>query len=124
MRERAGDLADIGDVGCALDGLEALLAVIGVVLVVFFLVVVGIPLLIALGEFLVVVVLALGGVVGRVLFRRPWTIDAVGPNGEHHTWPIVGWGASSRARAFVADRLLATGRPPTAQEVDAAVLAG
>lgn len=42
-----------------------------VVAVVLFLIFVGLPLLVALGELVLLLVLTLGGVLGRVLFRRP-----------------------------------------------------
>ena len=67
--------------------------------------------------------LAVGGALGRVLFRRPWTVDAVGPDGEHHRWDVVGWRRSGAARHFIAERLTGTGTLPTAGEVEAAVLA-
>jgi hypothetical protein len=62
-------------------------------------------------------------VVGRVLFRRPWTVDAVDPVGARHTWSVVGWRASGTARQLVADRIAATGTVPTQEEIAAAVLA-
>ena len=91
--------------------------------VIVFMVFVGLPFLVALGELLLVLVLAVGGAIGRVLFRRPWTVDAVGPDGEHHQWSVVGWRASGAARRFVADRIAATGTAPTSDELAAAVLA-
>jgi hypothetical protein len=109
-REGVGDLADPG---CAFDvgeGIVAALAILAIVLVLIFLV---IPALVALGELLFLVLLALLGVVGRVLFRRPWTVDATGPGGVHHEWQVVGWRASGEARDHVARHLAATGAPPT-----------
>lgn len=97
---------------------------VAVVAVVLFAIFFGIPFLIALGEFLFVVLLALAGFIGRVLFRRPWTVDAVSPGGAHDTWSVVGWRASGHARQFVAERIAATDTIPTAEEVSAAVLAG
>jgi hypothetical protein len=76
----------------------------------FFLV---LPALFALGELLLIVLLAVAGVLGRVLFRRPWTVDALGPDGQHHEWRVVGWHASGETRDEVARHLEATGRPPT-----------
>ncbi len=90
--------------------------VVAVLLLIF----IGIPLLIALGELLFVVVLALAGLVGRVLFRRPWTVDAVDPQGTHHAWGVVGWRASGAARQFIADCVRTTGRVPSDAEVSAA----
>lgn len=93
------------------------------IVVVLFLIFIGIPFLIALGELLLIVLLALSGIVGRVLFRRPWTVDAVDPNGGHRDWHVVGWRSSGAARQFVADRIAATGTTPSDAEVSAAVLA-
>ncbi|WP_436793860.1 hypothetical protein [Actinospongicola halichondriae] len=123
VRRRTTELGDIPDPGCAPDIGEAIVVFIVVVLVVLFLIFIGIPFLIALGELLLILVFALAGLIGRVLFRRPWTVDAVSPDGEHTTWSIVGWRTSATARQFIADRLAAGGGVPTTTEVDAAVLA-
>ena len=77
------------------------MAFIVLVLVLVFLIFVGIPFLIALGE-LLLLVLTVAGVVGRVLFRRPWTVDAVNDAGEHHTWELVGWRRSGEAQRYIA----------------------
>ncbi|MCU1496248.1 MAG: hypothetical protein JWM47_201 [Acidimicrobiales bacterium] len=122
VRRRAKDAGDLPDPGCAPDVGEGILVFIVLIVVVLFLIFIGIPFLIALGELLFIVVLTLAGIVGRLLFRRPWTIDAVGPNGEHHAWPVVGWRASGVARQFIADRITATRYVPTSGEVAAAVL--
>lgn len=122
VRRRTTELGDVPDPGCAPDLGEALLVFIVAVVAVVFLILIGIPFLIALGELLLIVVLALAGVVGRVLFRRPWTVDAVSPDGSHHTWSVVGWRASAAARQFIADRVAATDQMPSAAEVSAAVL--
>jgi hypothetical protein len=122
VRRRAADAADLPDPGCAPDLAEGIFVFILVVLAVLFLIFIGIPFLIALGELLLIVLLALAGVVGRVLFRRPWTVDAVSPGGAHHVWYVVGWRASGSARQFIADRVLGTGTVPSDEEVSAAVL--
>ena len=122
VRKRTADAADLPDPGCAPDVAEGVVVFIGLVLVVLFLIFIGIPFLVALGELVVILLLALAGVVGRVLFRRPWTVDAIGPDGHHHVWSVVGWKASAAARAFVAARIIETGGAPTAAEVSAAAL--
>lgn len=91
--------------------------------VIVFMVLVGFPFLIALGELVLVLLLTLGGALARMLFRRPWTVDAVGPTGEHHRWEVVGWRKSGAARRFIAERLTEVGVVPTGGEVEAAVLA-
>ena len=121
-RRRTKEYADVPD-GCALDLIDELVIVIVAIAVILFMIFIGIPFLIALGELVFVVLLALVGIIGRVLFRRPWTLDAVSPRGAHHTWAVVGWRKSGVARQFIADRIAATGAVPTAEEVSAAVLA-
>lgn len=122
VRKRTTDTADIPDPGCAPDFGEAIAVFIIAIVVVVFLIFIGIPFLVALGELLLILVLALAGLAGRVLFRRPWTVDAVSPDGDHTMWAIVGWRASGAARQFIADHLAASGTVPTTTEVDAAVL--
>lgn len=97
------------------------MVVVVLVVVFVFLILVGAPFLVALGELLLVVLLALSGIVARVLFRRPWTVDAVDPDGGHRHWHVVGWRSSGAARQLVADRIAATGTTPSAAEVSAAV---
>lgn len=122
VRKRTSNVTDVPDPGCAVDLAEGIAAAIAILVVVLILIFFGLPFLIALGELFLIVLLALAGVVGRVLFRRPWTVDAVGPTGEHHAWDVVGWRSSAAARRFVADRLITTGTVPTKPEVAAAGL--
>lgn len=111
------------DPGCAPDLAEGVLVFLVAVAVILFLIFIGFPFLIALGELLVVVLFAVVGVVSRVLFRRPWTVDAVDPAGAHHAWSVVGWRSSGAARQFIAERIAATDTVPTEDELSAAVLA-
>jgi hypothetical protein len=123
VRRRTTELGDLPDAGCAVDLAEGVLVVIAAVALILLLVFIGIPFLIALGELVVILLLAIAGVVGRVLFRRPWIVDAVDPAGAHHQWPVVGWRASAAARRFIAARIAATGSVPTDAELAAAVMA-
>jgi hypothetical protein len=113
----------VPDPGCALDAAEAIAVFVVAVVVILFVVLIGLPLLIALGELVLVLLLAVLGVVGRVVFRRPWIVDAVGPGGEHHVWNVVGWRASGAVRRFVAERVATTGAVPGDDEVAAAAMA-
>lgn len=122
VRRRTTDAGDLLDPGCAPDIAEGIFVFIVLVVVVLFLIFIGIPFLIALGELLFIVLVALAGVVSRVLFRRPWTVDAVSPGGAHHDWHVVGWRASGAARQFIADRVRGAGTVPSDEEVSAAVL--
>jgi hypothetical protein len=45
----------------------------------------------ALVDLLIVLVVAAIGVVGRFVFRRPWTVEAHSSTGEQHEVPVVGW---------------------------------
>lgn len=122
VRRRTAELGDLPDPGCAPDIAEGILVFILLVVVILFLIFIGIPLLIALGELIFIVLLALAGVAARVLFRRPWTIDAMSPSGAHCDWSIVGWKASGKARQFISERIASTRTVPTKEEVSAAVL--
>ncbi len=91
------------DVADGLPGIVigALLLVALVLLLVFVLA----PLLLALLDAAVVIALLVGGLVARVLFRRPWTVEAVADDGTELYFQAVGLGASRRLRDDVAERL-------------------
>jgi hypothetical protein len=66
------------------------------------------PAVVLLVELILVVVLVGAGVLVRVLFRRPWLIDAEvqGPEGQDRlTWAVVGYRRSSEAVEEIADQL-------------------
>ena len=88
---------------------SALLAVVALVivfLVVWFFV---FPVLVLSLDILLVIFLALVGIATRVLFRRPWTVQAE-TRGEQREWQVVGWGPS-RATVAVIARALQKGQP-------------
>ena len=62
-------------------------------------------------DVVVAAVLVLAGVIARVVFRRPWTVEALSDRGERLTRSVVGWGASTRARDELV-AALADGRSP------------
>ena len=64
------------------------------------------PLIALTIELLIVVVLVVAGVVGRVLFRRPWTIEACAP-GRQVEWKVSGWRASGALVQKVCERIAA-----------------
>ena len=130
FRRRARKGADLGADGLAggcvpIDGEGAVIGILVLVAVVVF-VVVGLPVLLALVETIVLVVGAVAGIVGRVLFRRPWVVEAASNDGRHHHWRVVGWRRSGQHRDHVAvllaagadlppaDRPPADGSPPNA----------
>jgi hypothetical protein len=108
---RTGDLAD-APTGC-LDvfgeGIAIAVAVIAVTLIVVFVI---LPLVVAVVDLVFVLLLALLGILARIAFRRPWTVDATADDGEAHTWRIVGWRASGDQVTRAAEHLAAGLAPP------------
>jgi len=122
------EVGEAGDPGCAIDALEDLFLVFAIVVVVVILSLVGIPLLLAVLDLVVLILLTVLGVGARLLFRRPWVVEArstarspvdaggAGPSdappvaARRHTWRIVGWRASGAAVEAVANAL-AHGNP-------------
>lgn len=101
--DAGAQLADLADLGGPF-------AIIGaVILVVVLVAVVGLvvlPLLLVVVDLVVVVLLAAALVLGRVLFRRPWTIETIGPEGATtKEWKVVGWGASRELKADLRQRI-------------------
>ncbi len=111
MFRRAGDIDSGGcfDVG-GIDDVVAVVVLIAAALLVVF---VLFPLLIALLDVLLVVLLTIVGVIGRVVFRRPWTIEAVGDDGSRYAWFVVGWKASRALVTELVDALRVGGPLPT-----------
>ncbi len=72
------------------------------------------PLLLILLDLLIVLVLLLVAVIGRVLFGRPWTVQATASNGERLTAQVVGWRAALRHRDEMAESLRSGLRPADA----------
>lgn len=100
-----------------IDSLTALLVILGAAIVIVFMIFIGVPLLIFLVETLLIIpVLLVLGVAGRVLFGRPWTLEAarVEPPGATVVWHVVGWGVSERAVGQMAGMIRATGSVPEA----------
>ncbi len=94
MRDAPDVLSNGPDVGC-IDGLDDLLIGVAVVVVVILLIVFVAPLVIFLVEALLLLVAVLLGLVARIVFRRPWSIDAFGADGTHLRWKAVGWRAAT-----------------------------
>ncbi len=111
---RAGDAAEHGD-GC-LDLGDGVLAAIAFVIVLLVLIFVILPALVAIVDVAVLLVLALGGLVARGCFRRPWLVEARDGTGRVLRWRVVGWKASA-ARVDDIRHLLADGIVPVDAEV-------
>lgn len=110
---RTGDAAGNGCGDVIGEGLVAAVAVIIAGLVLIFVV---LPALVAIVDLAILLVLALGGLLARVLFRRPWLVDARDGTGRVLRWRVVGWKASSQ-RVDDIRRLLAAGTVPADAEV-------
>jgi len=97
-----GSWGDVGFDDLGIFGV-IILALIAVVVVAFLALILLNVVAIAL-ELLIVVVLLIAGVIGRVVFRRPWTVFAKS-GADVHSTPVVGWRASGRAIEDVAGRI-------------------
>lgn len=94
-----------------IDTLDDLVVFLVLGLLALLLVLVGLPLIFALVDALVLGLLTVLGIVTRVVFRRPWVVEATGDTSTRLTWRIVGWRASGDA-VEVISRALAHGYPP------------
>jgi hypothetical protein len=97
---RVGGLEEALNPGAVMDtSVGGVLIGIAVIVVAAAVVLFVLPLLILLVQILVILLLVAAGVASRVLFRRPWEVDAVtpGPPPETHVWRIVGWRNSNEA---------------------------
>jgi hypothetical protein len=113
------DLPDF-DLGDDLGVLATIgLAIIGVIVAVFLALVLFNVIAIAI-ELTLVIVLLVAGLVGRVVFRRPWQVVARSGD-ESHSWRVVGWLRSRRVIADVAGQLeTGTREPRPAEALDPA----
>lgn len=71
----------------------------------------GGPILAFLWEVIWAVVALVGGLVTRVLFRRPWLIEVESPN-ERRVYDVVGLRKSGRVMRRVAGSIRTSGHPP------------
>jgi hypothetical protein len=67
----------------------------------------AIPLLLVVLDAVALAVLLAAGIAARVLFRRPWTVEAVPRRGARQTVDVVGWRAALRTRDEIAERIRA-----------------
>jgi hypothetical protein len=91
------------------EGFVIMLALIAVVIVVILLVTVVFPILVLGIEVLIVIVLVVGGIAGRLVFRKPWTVRARATDGRELTWRASGFRRSGRVRDDAAAAALALG---------------
>lgn len=64
------------------------------------------PILLGFLDVLFVLVAGIIGLVGKELFRRPWTVSADGPDNQHREWKVVGWRRAGRVRHAVEEALV------------------
>ena len=113
-RRKAGDLAD-ADPGCLEIFGEGILVAIAFIVAVLLMLFVAGPLLVALVDVVILLLLAVLGLIARVLFRRPWLIEAHKPGTDALRWRVVGWGPSSQKVEEVRQSLAADVIPPDAE---------
>lgn len=94
------------------------IAAIAIILVVFVLGAalfwwVLLPLLLVMLDVVIVLILLAASILARVLFRRPWTVEATAPGHDRLTTHVVGWRAALRRRDEIADSLRHGLRPET-----------
>jgi hypothetical protein len=74
------------------------LVILAAIVVIFLLTTVVFPIIVLGLELMIVLVLLLGGLAGRFLFRKPWTIRARSGDGRELSWHASGWRRSGRVR--------------------------
>jgi hypothetical protein len=110
-KSRWWDYIDVPFVDLFDDSLVTALIVVAAVGVLLVLLLFGVPFILALVDLVVVLLVAVVGVVSRVLFRRPWTVEARSSTGEHHEGRVVGWRRSGALMREMGVELQ-HGRPP------------
>jgi hypothetical protein len=109
-------VADV-DAGMGLiEVLDSAAVVVVIIAGVAFLVFVAIPLVLVVVDLALAMVLTALGIAARLLFRRPWTVEAVSGAGDRHRWRVVGLRASREHAADVVNAL-AHGNPLPSGEV-------
>jgi hypothetical protein len=100
---------DLGGIGG-----DDLPGAIGAVVFVLAVVLVAIPLLLFAVEVLVLFLAVVLAFVVRVVFRRPWHVEAVtdGPPADRQVFRVVGWRRSGEVMAEAAQLLALGHRPP------------
>jgi hypothetical protein len=114
MGRHAGGLGEGADVAGGCIDLEALLIAVVVIAVILLAIFFVIPLLLTLVDLVVVLLLTLLGFVAKIVFRRPWTLEARSDDGTVYRWKVVGWRASGQRRDEIAQMLSAGITPPDA----------
>ena len=127
-RRTASEVVDPDPAVGLADVLDSAAVVVIIIAGVAFLVFVAIPLVLVVVDLMVALVLTALGIAARLLFRRPWTVEAVSEAGDRHRWRVVGLRASRENAADVANALahgnpLPGGEEPSRPPVDGATSA-
>lgn len=108
---------DVAD-GCLAFDLDAIVVVLLVLVALLLLIFVVIPLLVVIVDLVILLLLALLGIVARVVFRRPWVLEAASSDGRRHQWRVVGWRRSGEQCRHIAQMLAAGIVPPPDPPID------
>jgi hypothetical protein len=103
-RQAASETAGDADPGFAMDLLEGGAIAIALAAVFVVLAIVA-PLIGVVADLILAILLTALGVAGRLLLRRPSSVEAVSDAGERHHWQVVGWRASGELVADVVNAL-------------------
>jgi len=106
-----GDFFGLDDAGAGILVGFAVLALSALLLVVVF------PVIALTIELIILLALFLAGIVGRVVFRRPWHVLARTDDAAYR-WPARGWRASGERVDAVADGLVRGSLLPDAEAVE------
>jgi hypothetical protein len=103
-----------------MDGLGGFAFVVGAFVVIALFVFLLLPLIGIAFEFALLIGFVMSGLFGRVVLRRPWTIEAVSLDEptRRHAFAVVGWRRSRRALAELAAAIETTGPPGALLEAD------
>ncbi|HKG01658.1 MAG TPA: hypothetical protein VKB03_00640 [Conexibacter sp.] len=106
------------------DSLGGLGLVIGAIVVIFLLVFVLLPLIGVAFELALLIGFVMSGLFGRVVLRRPWTIEAVSlerPD-RRSAFNVTGWRRSRRSLAALGSAIETTGLPSALPEAEPTLL--
>lgn len=102
------------------DSLGGIGLVIGAVVVIAMFVFLLLPLIGIAFELALLIGFVLSGLFGRVVLRRPWTIEAVSPDApaRRRAFAVTGWRRSRRSLAALAAAIETTGLPSALPEAE------
>lgn len=104
--------------GCMSADLDGIVVVLVLLVALVLLVFVVIPLLVVIVDLLILLLLAFLGLVARVVFRRPWVLEAASSDGQRHQWRVAGWRRSGEQCRHIAQMLAAGIVPPADLPID------